>query len=60
MAQLSKKGLIRFNVDNKEVNAPIQWGDLSILMTYEGGNNQANVSITEIEIADEGAKAFVD
>lgn len=55
-----KKGLLKFFIDGKEVNAPIEWEDINILATFENDNVQANISTTEFTIVNEAKQKIVD
>lgn len=59
MALPSKNTELSFFIDGQEVNAPVNWREISVLATFENDNVQANITVDSFDFALD-AKAIID
>lgn len=59
MSSTSKNTDLRFLLDGQEVNAPVNWKDISVLATFENDNVQANITLENFDFVLE-AKQIID
>ena len=60
MSMLSKNARLRFNLDNKVVDAPIEWGDIKIKADFENGAIEPTIDIESFTFVNNEAQAIRD
>lgn len=56
----SKSANLRFRLDGKEVDAPIEWEDITINASFDNGSIQANINTDSFTFANNEAKIIKD